>query len=176
MIEINYQEKDLEDYLCKEKNFKKWFPNLKIVKRQFQIFDFFVDILAYDNLAKCFVIIELKKNELNANSFIQAIRYKNCLSKKYINQKFYIILLGEKLNPELFYCVNSYDTYRYSVIDTVYYYLYHYSFEEGINFHYINTTQQEIERRLEKIEIKSIAQRVKTIKEWRKYNGDIQEN
>ena len=176
MIEINYQEKDLEDYLCKKENLEKWFPNLVIVKRQFQIFDFYIDILAYDKLAKCFVIIELKKDELNANAFVQALRYKNCLESKYLRRNFYIILLGKNLNSELFYCIKSYDPYDLVERGRVYYYLYNYSFEEGINFHYINTNQIHIQTRLQEIQEQTLIQKKEIITKWSEYNGNIQEN
>lgn len=176
MIEIDFQEKDIEEYLCRNGNLTKWFPNLVVVKQQFKIFDFYIDILAYDKERKCFVIIELKKGELNASAAIQALRYKECMKRKYYRHRFYILLLGHNLNPELNYFVKRYDPSIISYTYNVYYKLYDYSFEEGINFNYICTSQVKTEDYLDKLQARMIEKRETQLENWSKNYGNISKN
>ncbi len=74
-IEINISEKQLEDFLCFGKNLEKYL-GLKFIARQVQIPPAgIIDILAYHKQSKCFVIIELKKDLLDANALIQGMSY-----------------------------------------------------------------------------------------------------
>lgn len=144
-ITLNFDEKDIEDFLCKNNNLKFYFPDLKFIARQVKIDKFFIDILAYNKYDKCFYIIELKKGELNANAYTQAIKYKNLMSLKYkYKHKFKIILIGEKLNENLFYIINYYNfSHPYHCNNT--YTLYEFDLENGISFCSYDTLQLQIE-------------------------------
>lgn len=172
-IEITWQESDIEDYLCKKTN-QGWrktnlnklpgCKNLIIVGRQVKVLDFFIDILAYDRASKSFIIIELKKDVLDANALTQAMRYQNILEHLYYGlnspKKFKILLIGRNLNEKLYYIVNKLDDGCFDndwrelgyLNSGIFYTLYNYSFEDGIEFNWHNTRQQEIEYELGDLE------------------------
>ncbi|WP_405316506.1 hypothetical protein [Faecalibacillus faecis] len=161
MIKIDFQEKDIEDYLCNKNNLTKWFEDLIVIKRQFKIFDFYIDILAYHKLFKKFFIIELKKDELNSDTLAQVLRYKKCLECKYLNKKFKILLIGKNLNYNLLYLVRDFNSINESIIEDedIFYQLYNYTFEHGINFNWICTQQQKIYEMLDDVFVESDTKR-----------------
>lgn len=146
-ITINCDERDIEDFLCSE-DYLKVYLNLKYIDHQVKIDKFFIDILAYNKIEKCFYIIELKKDELNARAFIQALKYLKLMDIRYNHKhKFKMLLIGRNLNEELYYNVQTYNMFddnNYPFLYT----LYDYNFEEGISFNYINIEQKKIQDEL----------------------------
>lgn len=151
-IQINCDEKDIEDFLCTDNNLEKHL-GLKYINRQVPISKFFMDILAYSKTEKCFYIIELKKGDLNSKAFTQAFKYAKLMALKYKNKhKIKILLIGENLNEDLYYCVKNYNIFD-SLTDNYYFYtLFHYSFTNGISFNYHNIQQYKIQEMLEDAE------------------------
>lgn len=90
-IEIKMDEKDLEDFLCKEGNLQKYIDkNLILLERQFpvtvynnstgsQIRTYYIDILAWNKWSKQLVVIELKKDDIDTHAINQSLRYKRIL-------------------------------------------------------------------------------------------------
>lgn len=146
-ITINFDEKDIEDFLCTEDHLEKYL-GLKYVNRQVNIDKFFIDILAYSPREKCFYIIELKKDELNAKAFVQALKYHKLMSYAYKHKhKFKVLLIGKNLNEDLHYLTTLFD-YPPNKRDFLYI-LYSYTFENGIAFNTYNIAQAEIQEHLE---------------------------
>lgn len=146
-ITINCTEKDIEDFLADNKNLEEYL-GLKFLSRQFQINKFFIDILAYNKSEKCFYIIELKKDNLNANALVQAVKYQRLMKFNYKNKhKFKILLIGTNLCEDLYYCVHSY--LKFEENEDISYTLYDFVINKGISFNFINREQAKIERTLE---------------------------
>lgn len=144
-ITISCDERDIEDFLCTDNNLEEYL-DLKYVDNQVKIDRFFIDILAYSKYEKCFYIIELKKDELNARAFAQALKYIRLMNIRYKNKhKFKMLLIGHDLNDELFYNVELYNA-EYRTKNYPYLYtLFHYNFQDGISFSYMNKAQYNIQ-------------------------------
>ena len=143
-ISIDFDEKDIEDYLCTDGNLFKHL-DLKLIARQVKIFDFYIDILAYSKLEKCFYIIELKKNDLNAKAYAQVKKYKRLLEIKYFKKhNFKTLLIGQNLAEELFFLVENYQRSKDEYLENIndYYALFNYDFESGISFAWFNKQQR----------------------------------
>lgn len=149
MAEINFTEKELEDFLCSDNQLEKRF-NLKFIARQVNTLFGIIDILAYSKLEKCFYIIELKKDYLDYKAFFQADRYLKYFTHKYRdNKKFKVLLIGQNLRDELHYIVENFgnnsdsDKYMYS--------LFALDFNTGVDFDYHDKRQREISEKLNEL-------------------------
>ena len=146
-ITINFEEKDIEDFLCDNDNLESYL-GLKFIKRQVKIDKFYIDILAYSKPEKCFYIIELKKDDLNSKAFVQALKYLRLMNRRYkYKHKFKMLLVGHDLSEELYYNVEKYDIFGNSDYPFLYT-LYHYTFNSGISFEYYDKYQFEIENKI----------------------------
>ena len=65
------------------------------------------------------------------------LKYKNKHNIK-------VLLIGENLNEDLYYCVNHYGLFENHIGDYLYT-LFNYSFSEGISFNYHNVQQYELQ-------------------------------
>jgi RecB family endonuclease NucS len=115
-IEIDFTEKDIEDYLCKSGNLMKHLC-LRFVARQVDIFGFCIDILGYNEIEESFYIIELKKGNLDTKAFTQIYKYYRLLNIKYNSRKnkyhnFKMLLIGQHLSSELVGVLNNYSIYN----------------------------------------------------------------
>lgn len=143
MITINFKEKDIEDFLCKDKNLENYL-DLKFVARQVEIFGFYIDILAYSIREQCFYIIELKKDLLDDKAFVQATKYRNLMDAKYkFKHKFKTLLIGQNLSEDLFYVIDLYDSSRPTLQNNDFYTLFNYTFDNGIGFNWHTTKEKE---------------------------------
>ena len=150
-ININLSEKELEDFLCSNNNLEKYL-NLKFIARQVSIPPVgIVDILAYHKESKCWVIIELKKDSLDASAFCQLSSYLNYYkkTKSFINYKYFQrerqfcgLLIGNDLDSNLIKCVDYYSGVNCNIIN---YRLFSATLENGIQFDWYNNEQQDIE-------------------------------
>lgn len=142
MVEIIITEKELEDYLCKDENLAQHL-GLKFVARQVKIEDFgCLDILAYSHQLKQFVLIELKKGQLDAAAYLQILRYKRAFTAKY-DREFKTLIIGDALHADLHPVVHHYESDEAN--SDVNYTLYSLDFNKGIDFSYYSTTQLEKE-------------------------------
>lgn len=160
MIKIDWVEKDIEDYLCKPiDNFKRTTKitdisgceNFVIIGRQVKILNFIIDILAYDTINKNFFILELKKNNIDINAYMQALKYLKILQAKHLKNNINILLIGQNLDENLYYTVNRIVTYSGVEKNEVFYSLYAVDFEHGIDFNYYNVHQEKIRNNLKEI-------------------------
>lgn len=153
MAEINFQEKELEDFLCdggRKGNLLKYL-GLELIARQFQIDNNFIDILAYSKYDKSFVIIELKRNNLDYNAYFQCLKYIQKFKHKYYKFNVIGLLIGQKLSNELediIYFINPKTNTIKDVknISTIFYNLFNLDFKNGISFNYYNVNQYNIQR------------------------------
>lgn len=152
-IEINFLEKDIEDYLCEPDNLMKHF-NLRFVARQVEIFGFRIDILAYNEAEKSFYIIELKKDILDAKAFTQVYKYYKLMNVKYnYNKKnnyhnFKMLLIGQHLSSELVGVLNNYSRYSEPSSCALLYSLFNYDFDSGISFSWYSKEEREFSNNL----------------------------
>ena len=151
-IEIDFTEKDIEDYLCKSGNLMKHL-GLRFVARQVDIFGLRIDILAYNTKDRCFYIIELKKGTLDAKAFTQAFKYCRLMNLKYNfgkhikRHKFKVLLVGQDLNSELIGVLTNYG--QFLPVETHYFYtLFNYDFENGISFYWYSKNEREFHNKL----------------------------
>lgn len=172
MPEINFSEKELEDFLSCKRNLKKHL-GLRFLARQYRTPVGVVDMIAYNNKTKRFVIIELKKDTLDTSSYFQIERYRHFFVKKadnlwnkkcdrrYSLQKkgvdlflkvptryhnFDCLLVGKSLSKELDYVVEKWEASSYrSDYSRVWYTCFAYSFEKAISFAYHSVSQKEVE-------------------------------
>lgn len=140
-FDINISERELEDYLVN--NISKYYPNIKIIKRQYNIACGIIDLLAKE-CADRYLVIELKIGELNSSAVCQVLRYTQYLnSEKSKNGKrrFFPLLIGSSLNEEIIKLVKHYDDY---VEDVFYCYYDLFSFGiKGINLGYFNINNED---------------------------------
>ena len=156
-ININLSEKELEDFLCSNNNLEKYL-GLKFIARQVSIPPVgIIDILAYHKESKCWVIIELKKDSLDALAFCQLSSYLNYYrkTKSFIDYKnfqrkreFCGLLIGQNLDSNLVKCVNYYAGINCDIIN---YRLFSATLENGIQFTWRNSEQMDIENSLVEI-------------------------
>lgn len=148
-VEVSYAEKDIEDFLCEDKNLEKIF-DFRFIDRQFKIYDFFIDILAYSRIEHCFYIIELKKDELDSKAYTQLIKYLILMQHKYkTTHSFKGLLIGKELNDDLHYIVEFYNKYNLSGNRLIKYNLFNFTLKEGISFNWQNKEERKIKRSLE---------------------------
>ena len=149
-ITINFDEKDIEDFLCTDNNLMRYL-NLRFIARQVDIFGFKIDILAYNRLDKCFYIIELKKDDLSAKAFAQAFKYLRLMNIKYnkFNYKhdFKMLIIGQNFNSELIGALAHYKAYSEDNPNYLYT-LYSYNFKDGIEFNYYNKAENNFNNNL----------------------------
>lgn len=164
MPEVNFTEKELEDYLCSNGNLKKHL-GLRLLRRQYATPAGIIDILAYDPKQKLFVIIELKKDTLDYNAFFQIDRYYHYfeyLANNVYYRPIYIdnekgdvvdeisrqpkiakLLIGRNLSTLLNFSVYSYKSHLF--LDKTNYTCFDYDFDRGIAFNYASTEQRKVE-------------------------------
>lgn len=160
MIEINCSEQDIEDFLCKDNNLYKYL-NLRFLKRQVVTPVGVIDIVAYNNNTKRFVIIELKKDILDSKAFFQLDRYRNCIQKiEYLRWEkrgascknfkderiFDCLLIGKNISPDLYYSVEHWDPDSDLLYARMWYTLFGYNFDTAMNFGYLQPAQIDIEQ------------------------------
>lgn len=163
MITISCTEKDIEDFLSINNNLKKYL-GLRFLKRQVQTPVGIIDIIAYNNITKRFVIIELKKENLDYKAYFQLQRYRHYIERtertrfydgndlrdcKGLNNRpqrvFDYLLIGSSLSPDLYYNVEHWEPDSdLSHPNSAWYTIFKYDLS-GINFRYLNTEQNKIE-------------------------------
>ena len=146
MITLNYLEEDIEDFLKKGINLETYL-GLKFINSQVPIDKYFIDILAYNKKEKCFYIIELKKNDINSKAFTQGLKYLNLMQWKYPTKNFKLLLIGNDLNEDLYYCVKFYDEFKENNAKFLYT-IFQIDLTKGIGFNYFNKIQRLIENSL----------------------------
>lgn len=151
MISIDFAEKDIEDYLCKDSHLDIWFSDLYVIKRQYNIEGMFIDILAYQKRFKRFVVIELKKNIIDSQAFTQVLTYKTLMEAKFPNRRFTILLIAQNLDERLSYIMKEYSDDNFRRGEEFLYQLFDYDFENGISFSWFNKIQRANENKLLKM-------------------------
>lgn len=162
MPTINFSEKELEDFLCRDNNLEKYL-GLKFHARQVRTPVGIIDILAYgprwveadpdyyvDRRYRQWFIIELKKEKIDTDAYFQAMRYKHffnscrnsCGSRTYIP-----LLIGNGLENKLDFVVNKFEPkqqvyYKHGIFYTCF----SFDFETSISFNYISPSQRRIEQ------------------------------
>lgn len=155
-MQIQFSERELEDFLCQKGNLKKYL-GLTFISRQIKIDPMgIIDILAFDKCQKCWVIIELKQNMLDKNAIIQGLSYLN-FYKTISNYKdrvlnsskreFKLLLIGQNLDSDIKKVIHNYEG-CFSEEWDIYYKLFSCKFDEGINFDFYNIEQKKIEQKL----------------------------
>lgn len=155
MPNIQFSEKELEDYLCADDGQALWEHfDLRFVARQVKTSLGIIDILAYCKFSKTWVIVELKLDKLDYKAFFQAQRYKHFCEMEWPGRKeqrkFVTLLVGSNLSEELFYSVRyfnraDYQQERRPLYGQNFYRLFAWNFEDGISFEYQNAEQTKIE-------------------------------
>jgi hypothetical protein len=150
-IEINISEKQLEDFLCFGKNLEKYL-GLKFIARQVQIPPIgIIDILAFHKDSNSWVIIEIKKGNLDESAFCQLYSYLNFYrqTKSFIDtghfqrkRRFVGLLIGRHLDDKLIKVVSLKDDYFNQDIS---YLLYNFDLAKGLEFAWYNKNQKNIE-------------------------------
>lgn len=160
-MQIQFSEKELEDFLCKDKNLEKYL-GLKFVARQVNISPVgIIDILAYDKKAKCWVIIELKKANLDIYAYVQGMSYLNFYKKtkseievKGLSRKrdFALLLVGDNVDSSIHKVVKHYNFHdEWIISNETHYALFGVDFEKGIDFTYQNPTQIDFQDKINDI-------------------------
>lgn len=141
------KEVDLENYLIEkdekgktnlEKNY-----NLRFIANQYKIDKYEIDILAYSKEEKCFYIIELKRNAIDTKAYCQAMKYYNLLSSKYPMKTFKILLIGDRLEKDLYFNVFDYFYEQSMSYHNVYYSIYNFEINYKFNFYDVNQREKE---------------------------------
>ena len=118
-MEIKLTEKEVEDYIFEKNGLEEY--NIKCVSRQVQMGDAgIVDILGWDRESKTWVIIEIKRDGLDAKAYAQAERYRSWLHEymdvrstrrcKPFNPP-YTLLIGSELTDDLRFLKDLTDNY-----------------------------------------------------------------
>ena len=145
-MQIIFSERELEDFLCKENNLKKYL-DLEFVARQVSIPPAgIIDILAYHKESKSWVIIELKKDLLDLSALAQGmayLRYYQELKKfNYVQRNrlrnFSLLLIGSNLDESLEKVVALYEKKGIFENSKIYYKLFGVDFASGISFDFFN--------------------------------------
>ncbi len=149
MPTIDFQERELEDFLCEGKNLEKYL-GLRFIGRQIKTPNGVLDILAYNKKCKVFVIIELKRDLLDFNAYLQVERYAHYLNMMKCGARgrrvFQRLLVGKTLHSDLSFLVDYYSGHKFSpYYERVQYRLFSFSFTEAIAFTYFNNKQREIQ-------------------------------
>lgn len=108
-MEIKLLESEVEDYIFEEQGLEEY--GIRCVSRQVQMGDAgIVDILGWDRLSKTWVIVEIKRDGLDARTYTQAERYRlwlheymdarSCKRYKPFNPP-YMLLIGTVLADDL---------------------------------------------------------------------------
>ena len=113
-MKIEITEKEVEDIIFEGQLLEE--RGIKCVKRQVQMGNAgIVDILGYDRNRRCWVIIEIKRDSLNAKAYAQGVRYRNWLSQYLVERDGqrgmelddamrnlpYLLLIGKELSYDL---------------------------------------------------------------------------
>lgn len=169
-INIDLSEKQIEDFLCEDNNLEKYL-GLKFIARQVAIPPVgIIDILAYNKQTKTWVIIELKKDNLDESAFCQLFGYVNFLKQtKYkdifgeiTQHKFVGLLIGKHLNDKLNKIVKIYNEDVLDPEDTfsgLFYKLFNFTLTNGFELSWYNQNQFETQE-----EIRYIADRNQKIR------------
>lgn len=159
-MHIEFSEKELEDFLCKDNNLEKYL-GLKFIARQVNIAPAgILDILAYDENNKIWVIIELKKGLLDLTALAQGLSYLRFYqeTKKDItnfktfqrSRKFCLLLIGSNLDNPLRKVVKNFSDYE-SEDGKLMYSLFNMELESGVSFSFYNCEQNAYDKRLDDI-------------------------
>ncbi len=158
-MQIQFSEKELEDFLCKDKNLEKYL-GLNFVARQVTIEPMgIIDILGFSKSQKCWVIIELKKSLLDKDSIIQGLSYLNYYKsvsnykdrfKDTSERAFKLLLVGQNLDNSIKKIVHHYNS-SFSRDWDIYYSLFSLKFDEGVSVNYYNVHQKEISDKIDGI-------------------------
>lgn len=108
-MEIKLTEKEVEDYIFEKQGLEEY--HIKCVGRQVQMGDAgIVDILGWDRWNNTWVIVEIKRDGLDARAYTQAERYRSwlheymdarsCKRRKTFNPP-YTLLIGTDLADDL---------------------------------------------------------------------------
>jgi hypothetical protein len=164
MPNVQITERELEDWLCKDKNLEKRL-GLRFVARQVNTDVGRVDILGYRKSLNRFCIVELKVGPIDADAYFQAKRYHHFFSNMksetaYARQKypdcddynhkkayreFDVLLVGASLDKKLDYSVKYWKANNYSEYCQEYgYRLFSIDFDEGLSLTYSSISQQAI--------------------------------
>lgn len=160
MPDISFTEKELEDFLCSNNNLRRHL-GLRLITRQYRTPVGVVDLIAYNNNTKRFVVVELKKGALDSNAYLQLERYRHYFTKKAYSdyekknppltalscpREFDCLLIGNTLAENLNYVVNYWDDgCSLSDYSRVWYRCFDYSLERAICFDYYSPEQREVE-------------------------------
>ena len=111
-MEIKLLETEVEDYIFEGQLLETY--GIKCIDRQVRFgVAGIVDILGYDRLRKCWVIVEIKRDGLDAKAYAQGMRYRNWLSNLLLEKHTarggevdlcnlpYVLLIGSGLSEDL---------------------------------------------------------------------------
>ena len=152
-MQINFSERELEDFLSTNNNLNKHFPYLRFVARQVNLNGKIIDMLAFDTCDKNWVIIELKKDMLNKDALIQGMGYLNHY-KRISNYKDYsgrrrqfkLLFIGQNLEQSLHRSISYYSPEdNFSEDCEIFYSLFSLSLDKGIDFNYYHNIQRSVE-------------------------------
>lgn len=155
-MQITFSERELEDFLCTDKNLEKYL-GLRFIARQVSIPPVgIIDILAYSIDSNCFVIIELKRDLLDSSALIQGLSYlkyyQEIRSFNFIHRKrsrkFSLLLVGQNLNQDLVKVVSHAEDGCSLYENIIYYKLFSVDFKKGIDFGYFLPSQINYEKKL----------------------------
>jgi len=158
-MQIIFSERELEDFLCTDKNLEKYL-GLKFIARQVQISPAgIVDILAYHKPSNHFIIIELKKDLLDVNALIQGISYlryyQELRSFNYVHRRksrnFSLLLIGQNIDVGLIKTTNRYCKDETFENNKIYHSLFGIDFDKGISFEFHNSSHTDYQDRIEDI-------------------------
>jgi len=170
MPTVQFTEKELEDYLSTNQNLKKNL-GLRFLVRQYRTPVGIVDIVAYNVITKRFVIIELKKGEIDYNAYFQMERYRHYFERKsmfmfedldmrrfyrrrdgnlflrenFVKREFDCLLVGSSLSQQLDYTLQHWE--KDCELNSEYrmwYTCFDYSFDKALQFNYFSVSQDKI--------------------------------
>lgn len=162
MTKIEVLEKDVENFLCKDGNLKKHL-GIKFIANQFRTPVGVIDIVGYNVCTKRFVIIELKKDNLDVDALLQLTRYReyiemkiqerntsilhknflNKINRSVIDYKVDYLLLGRRLDSKLHSTVEYWDWDRdISLQFKMFYRIFNFTLESGVRFDYYSVDHE----------------------------------
>lgn len=147
-MEIVFQEKELEDFLCRDGNLEEYL-GLRFVARQVKTPNGIVDILAYNPDTKSFVIIELKRDQIDLAALVQITRYRHYFQSQrqpkhgMRGRNFQCLLIGKSLHSDLNFIVEYWESeHDYG---RIFYRLYGIKFDQPLSFCWHSLNQRAIE-------------------------------
>lgn len=144
-FEITCDEKDIEDYLYDN---LESVLGLKPIARQYNVGGQFIDILAKSPKMGIYYCIEIKKGNLDAKAYAQAIKYCRLMAqnKDEKNKRiFYPILIGCSLSSDLFYNVNYFYEPEYECPSFCGYRIFDFCPNKGVGFDFRSEEHEKCE-------------------------------